>query len=157
MSIESDNKKIVEAFFAAMNSGDLQGFVDMYDDGGTCWTSGDTLISGTMTKAQISQGAGAIYEAFPGGIKFTIKALTAEGDRVAVEAESHGEHASGRIYHNLYHFLFQLRDGKVLHLREYMDTELVTDIICGGQRPVYRGRRIHQHDGACDAVQCRRQ
>ena len=31
--------------------------------------------------------------------------------------------------------LFTLRDGKVVQLKEYMDTELATDVLCGGQRP----------------------
>ena len=59
----------------------------------------------------------------------------AEGDRVAVEATSKGEHVSGQTYSNEYHFLFEFREGKLLRLKEYMDTERVTDILCGGQRP----------------------
>jgi ketosteroid isomerase-like protein len=95
---------------------------------------GNTLISGRYTKAQINDAAGAIYQVFPQGIRFVIKAMTAEDDRVAVEAESEGMHVSGRLYGNQYHFLFRLRDGKVVELKEYMDTERVTDILCGGQR-----------------------
>jgi ketosteroid isomerase-like protein len=73
--------------------------------------------------------------AFPQGIEFTIKHLTAEDDRVAVEAESHGVHVSGKVYHNYYHFLMLMRAGKLVRLKEYMDTELITEILCGGQRP----------------------
>jgi hypothetical protein len=61
--------------------------------------------------------------------------MTAEGERVAVEAESKGEHVSGQLYNNLYHFLFEFRDGELLKLKEYMDTERVTDVLCGGARP----------------------
>jgi ketosteroid isomerase-like protein len=61
--------------------------------------------------------------------------MTAEGERVAVEAESLGDHASGQVYSNLYHFLFEFRDGKLLSLKEYMDTERVTEVLCGGMRP----------------------
>lgn len=129
------NKSVVTAFFEAMNRGDVQGFIDLYDDEGSVWTSGNTLISGTLTKDQIEAGAGAIFEAFPKGLVFTIHAMTAEGDRVAVEAESNGEHVSGKHYRNLYHFLFEMRNGKVLKLKEYMDTEQITDVLCGGQRP----------------------
>ena len=74
-------------------------------------------------------------DVFPEGITFTVIAMTAEGERVAVEAESYGKHVSGRTYINKYHFLFVFRDGKLVHLKEYMDTEPVTDILCGGQRP----------------------
>lgn len=134
MTIEQ-NKQIVLDFIGAMNRGDVDRIVNTYAEDGTCWTSGQTLISGTMNKEQIRQGAGRIFEAFPDGITFTVKNVTAEGNRVAVEAESHGRHVSGRTYNNLYHFLFELRDGRILRMKEYMDTELVTDILCGGQRP----------------------
>jgi ketosteroid isomerase-like protein len=136
MSMQTEtNKQVVQAFFDAMSRGDIAGFIDLYDDEGSVWTSGNTLISGTLTKAQIEQGAGAIFDAFPEGLTFTVHAMTAEGDRVAVEAESNGTHVSGKHYRNLYHFLFEMRNGKVLKLKEYMDTEMITDVLCGGQRP----------------------
>lgn len=134
MSIES-NKQFVQDFFAAMNAGDSQAIVDAYHDDGYVWTMGHTLISGKYTKQQISEAAGAIFTNFPEGLSFTITGITAEGDRVAVEAESGGMHISGKRYQNMYHFLFTLKDGKLLELKEYMDTERVTDVLCGGQRP----------------------
>ena len=63
--------------------------------------------------------------------------MVAEGEKVAVEATCEGEHVSGQTYSNEYHFLFQFRDGKLVKLKEYMDTELVTDVLCGGQRPPF--------------------
>jgi len=135
MGNEGRNKALVERFFAAMNAGDAAGIVDAYAEDGAVWTSGRTLISGTFSKTLIREASGRIFEAFPKGIRFTILAMTAEGERVAVEAESHGEHVSGKLYTNQYHFLFEFRDGLVVRLKEYMDTERVTDILCGGQRP----------------------
>lgn len=135
MSTEQ-NKQIVIDFFDQMSNGNVKGFVDLYHEGGAVWTSGNTLISGTQKKAAIQEFAGGIYDAFPEGLKFKIISMTAEDDRVAVEAESEGMHVSGVKYQNFYHFLFILKDSKVLLLKEYMDTEKVTDILCGGQRPV---------------------
>lgn len=134
MSIEQ-NKTFVEAFFGYMSSGDVEGIVNSYHDEGYVWTKGRTLISGKFTKAQIQAAAGGIYEAFPEGIRFTILQMTAEDNRVAVEATSTGKHVSGQQYENEYHFLFTFKDGKLLELKEYMDTERVTDVLCGGQRP----------------------
>lgn len=130
-----DNKALATRFIEYLNQGDIAGFVGMYDDEGFVWTAGGTLISGKFTKAQIAASAGAILDAFPQGIKFTIHGMVAEGNKVAVEAESEGLHASGKRYSNLYHFLFEFRNGKLLSLKEYMDTERVTDVLCGGQRP----------------------
>lgn len=135
MSTEQ-NKQIVIDFFDQMSNGNVKGFVDLYHEGGAVWTSGNTLISGIQKKSAIQEFAGGIYDAFPEGLKFKINSMTAEDDRVAVEAESEGMHVSGVRYQNFYHFLFILKDSKVLLLKEYMDTEKVTDILCGGQRPV---------------------
>ena len=135
MGNENTNRALVEQFFSAMSAGDSAAIVDAYAEDGSVWTSGRTLISGTFSKAQIREASGRIFEAFPNGISFTILAMTAEGERVAVEAESCGAHVSGKVYTNQYHFLFEFRDGKVLRLKEYMDTERVTDILCGGARP----------------------
>jgi ketosteroid isomerase-like protein len=129
------NKQFARDFFAAISRGDTKAVVDAYAEDGSVQTMGNTLISGVFNKAQIAAAAGAIFDAFPQGIEFTLKHLTAEEDRVAVEAESHGIHVSGRVYHNYYHFFMQLRDGKLVSLKEYMDTELITEILCGGQRP----------------------
>ena len=49
--------------------------------------------------------------------------MTAEGDRVAVEAETYGEHVSGKTYNNFFHFLLVIRDGKIQEWKEYMDTK----------------------------------
>jgi uncharacterized protein len=134
-TLENNNKKRVEAFFAAMSRSDSAAIVAAYADDGYVQTMGQTLISGKFTKPQITAAAGAIFETFPQGIHFTIKAMTAEGERVAVEAESDGLHVSGKRYQNQYHFLFLFRNGQLVTLKEYMDTERVTDVLCGGQRP----------------------
>lgn len=134
MSIEQRNKQLAQTFFDFLNRGDVPAMLDAYADDGFCQTMGNTLISGVFSKAQIAAAAGGIFEVFPQGIRFTIKAMTAEGERVAVEAESEGQHVSGQLYSNQYHFLMRFRDGKLLEFKEYMDTERVTDILCGGQK-----------------------
>jgi ketosteroid isomerase-like protein len=130
-----DNKAFVRKFFEAMNAGDVDFIVQAYAQDGQLQTMGNTLISGIFSRDQIAASAGGIFEVFPQGISFTVLDMIAEGDKVAVEATSRGEHVSGQIYSNEYHFLFEIRNGKLLRLKEYMDTERVTDILCGGQRP----------------------
>lgn len=139
MTPEQQNKQHTQAFFDAMSRGDTKALVEAYAEDGRLVTTGRTLISGTYDKAQIAAAAGGIFEAFPQGIRFTIKTMTAENDRVAVEAESEGMHASGKLYTNQYHFLCRFRDGKLVEFKEYMDTERITDILCGGQRPAGNG------------------
>jgi ketosteroid isomerase-like protein len=137
MSTIPNNKEIVSQFFEALNNGDIDSVVNAYADDGYVQTMGNTLISGQSSKEQIAASAGGIFEVFPEGLKFTIHDMVAEGDKVAVEAESLGEHISGQTYNNQYHFLFEFRDGKLVKLKEYMDTEHITDVLCGGQRPPF--------------------
>jgi ketosteroid isomerase-like protein len=73
-----------------------------------------------------------ILDAFPDGLRFRIRSMTAEDDRVAVEAESEGVHASGRPYRNQYHFLMVIRDGKVRQLKEYLDTMHAQEVLVEG-------------------------
>ncbi|MDX1733083.1 MAG: nuclear transport factor 2 family protein [Halioglobus sp.] len=131
------NKAIVREFFAAMNSGDVDYIVNAYAQDGCLQTMGNTLISGVYAREQIAASAGGIFDVFPKGITFEIIDMIAEGNKVAVEATSEGEHVSGQTYSNEYHFLFEFEQGKLKRLKEYMDTERVTDVLCGGQRPPF--------------------
>jgi len=135
MSEVERNKELARKFFHALSTSDVSAIVEAYADDGYVETMGQTLISGKFTKPQIQQAAGQVLGAFPQGIRFEIHEITAEGDRVAVEAESFATHVSGKYYNNKYHFLMKFRDGRLLQFKEYMDTEMVTDVLCGGQRP----------------------
>ena len=130
------NKRIVTHFFDALNRGDVPFIVDAYAADGSVQTMGNTLISGVFSREQVAASAGGIFDVFPNGLTFTILSMVGEGDKVAVEATSEGEHISGQIYNNEYHFLFEFQSGKLMKLKEYMDTERVTDVLCGGQRPL---------------------
>jgi uncharacterized protein len=134
MTLEQRNKDLVQAFFGALNRADSAALLAAYAEDGRCVTMGNTLISGSYGREQIAAYAGGILQVFPQGIRFTVTAMTAEGERVAVEAESAGLHVSGKPYSNQYHFLFRFRDGKIVEFKEYMDTERVTEILCGGQK-----------------------
>lgn len=135
MTFSTDqHRALAVAFFKALERADVEAIVDAYDDEGKCHTMGNTLISGIFDKEQIRVGAAAVLGSFPQGLTFTLHNITAEGDRVAVEAESSGMHVSGRHYNNKYHFFMRFRNGKLLEFKEYMDTELVTEILCCGRR-----------------------
>ncbi|MGJ8686636.1 MAG: nuclear transport factor 2 family protein [Spongiibacteraceae bacterium] len=129
------NRATALRFMELLSKGDIDGFIAIYHADASLWTSGSTLISGTYNRDQIQASASAVFDVFPQGLKFIVHGVTAERDRVALEAESEGRHISGAVYRNLYHFLFEFKDGQVLRLKEYMDTELVTEVLCGGERP----------------------
>ena len=134
MSDIERNKEVARKFFVAMSNGDIAAIINSYDDDVKIYTMGNTLISGVVNKTQAKEFAGQVLGAFPKGIRFEVHNLTAEGDRVAIEAESFAVHVSGKPYNNKYHFFMRLKDGLITEFKEYMDTELVTKILCGGQK-----------------------
>jgi ketosteroid isomerase-like protein len=124
MSAEA-NKNVVLSFLETMSASKFDAALALMADSATVWIAGkpdETALARTMTKAQFAERLQWLVSAMPQGLRITPKGLTAEGDRVAVEAESHGEMASGKLYNNLYHFLFEVRGGKIQAMREYRDT-----------------------------------
>ena len=131
-SAEASNKALARRFIDAISRADVAAVVAAYAPDGTCWTSGTMPISGTFSVDQVAAASRGVLSVFPEGLAFTIHALTAEGERVAIEAESRGLHVSGKLYNNKYHFLMRARGGKIVEWREYMDTMHANDVLCGG-------------------------
>jgi len=129
-SITDKNKQITREFFEALSTGSDK-YLDFYTDESIIWTAGNNAIGGTRSKAEVVSFAQNILSAFPTGITFNIKGMTAEDERVAVEINGEAIHASGEIYNNQYHFLLRIKDGKILELKEYMDTQLAAKILLG--------------------------
>jgi ketosteroid isomerase-like protein len=131
MSAEK-NKNVVLSFFENFSAGKVDAALAMLADTATWWVAGNPekfVLAGTKTKAQFAELLNGIGAAMPKGLRVTPKGLTAEGDRVAVEAESYGETATGKVYNNLYHFLFEVRDGKIQAVREYLDTMHAKEVL----------------------------
>lgn len=122
------NKAVVARFCDLLTTGDLKGTLGLMTDDVTYWIIGRKDVipsSGPHSKAGMERIFNAMYERMPTGMQFIAKSMIAEGDEVALEAESHGALANGRIYNNQYHIRFQLRDGKIAAAREYLDTQHV--------------------------------
>jgi hypothetical protein len=129
MSAE-DNKKIVAKFFEDMNTGNGAGVLGALADSATWWVAGSFPMSGTKTKAQFAELLGSLGKNVEGALRLTPTGVTAEGDRVAVEAESYGKMKNGKTYQNQYHFLMVVRDGKIQQVKEYLDTMHANDVLC---------------------------
>ena len=121
---EAANKAVVSDFLATFSRGDVPGVLRRMADEATWWVSGTIAgMSGTYEKGafgELLQGVKTVYKT--GAMQFRPKSMIAEGPFVAVEADSYAELINGRVYSNQYHLLFEIRDGKVLRVKEYMDT-----------------------------------
>ncbi len=116
------NKEIATRFFDQFSKGNIDTAFALVSDDAVWWVPGDLPFSGTKTKAQYLQVVGSIQSGFPNGLKLDATSMIAEGDKVAVEVSSYGEHVNGKTYTNKYHFLMTIKDGQITKVKEYMDT-----------------------------------
>jgi uncharacterized protein (TIGR02246 family) len=131
------NKALVVEYFRRIQAGDAAGAADMFaQDGAIILPSKTLLPSETRGRDAIRTLIEPLSEIFPEtGHKVILDLMTAEDDRVAATGHSESVHASGRLYNNHYHFLFIIRDGKILESREYMDTLHMTDVFFDDAKP----------------------
>ena len=125
MSTEQ-NRKAAEELFARLGAGDVAGALATMTDDATWLVAGrrESLpAAGTYTKERLARFFQALLGRIKHGLKVTVKGTIAEGDRVALEAESYGELDNGRIYNQHYSFVIELRAGKICAVREYIDTQ----------------------------------
>lgn len=117
MSIE-ENKLVARSFMEATINGEARG--DMLTDDFVFWNA----TTGELPKEMILAMPDALKKAFKGRMAVEVLGITAEADRVAIEARGRGELATGEIYTNDYHFLLVFApDGRIRRMHEHLDTK----------------------------------
>jgi hypothetical protein len=133
--LEEDNKELARRMIEALSDADVDFIKETYAEDFLIWVAGSLPFSGTGDKASAVAGMPAVLSLFPSGLRFSIVAMTAEADRVAIEATSTGTTAKDRQYEQQYHFLMRVRDGKIVEWKEYMDTEHARQVLVGAEQP----------------------
>ncbi len=116
MSDIEANKQVARRYMQAVVDGDIATIEALQHPDCSWWILG----FGDMTRHDF---IGMVRDGLLSASKRVIEiiGLTAEGDRVAVEAR--GEmNFPGTVYRNEYHNLLIIRDGLIVSGKEYMDT-----------------------------------
>jgi len=125
-----ENKAVAKNFLEVFSTGNVEAILNCMDDDATYWVSGSIEgMSDTYDKERLGSllaGVTTVYK--KGALAVTPTSMIAEGNFVAVEAESFAELNNGRVYKNQYHYLFEIADGKVHRVKEYMDTQHAYEI-----------------------------
>ncbi|WP_218278807.1 MULTISPECIES: nuclear transport factor 2 family protein [Pseudomonadaceae] len=118
------NKEVVRHFLCVFSTGNVAGILECLDDDCIWWVSGNVPgISGSYDKQQMGELLSGVVNAYKqGALPITPGGMTAEGKRVAVEAESCSELNNGRVFRNTYHFLFEVDGKRITGIKEYSDT-----------------------------------
>ena len=127
MTTPAENKEIVRRYFELLLEGDVEGIRPILSDDCEFFFAGDLPASGRHDVTTGIAIGSAITSYVTGPVTFNLGTMTAESDRVSVEAESFGSTAE-TSFNNQYHFLFRIRDGKIVQMKEYFDTLLVWEI-----------------------------
>lgn len=127
-----ENKNVVLGFVEALSSGNIEGIKAALADDATWWIPGSLPIAGTY------KGKKAILEDFfgqgqglfePNSLAIQVRNAIGEGDCVAVEWIARGKSAKGRTYENYYHLMFEVKEGKIAAVREYVDTLYAKEVL----------------------------
>jgi ketosteroid isomerase-like protein len=130
---ETRNEQLVREFFETLSTGDLEALRTRLHPGGS-WEVMGTTIPG----AGVTRGGNAVIDDFlapvrgmfePGDPKITLKRIFSSGDVVAAETEAVGTLSNGNRYHNRYAWIIDIKDDRVCHLHEYMDTAYIMSVV----------------------------
>lgn len=124
------NKRLVRDTWNAVTAGDIESFLGNLADDVTWTFFGSHRFAGTFRGKDelLAKLFGPLAEVLEDGIKVTIDSMTAEDDRVVIEARGEARAKSGAPYNNHYCIVITVADGRIRHVREYLDSELVTAV-----------------------------
>lgn len=135
----ADNKKLMQSIFDALAVGDGRPFNEAMAADFTWVMIGSNSWAGTYRGREAVRRdlLSPLMQEFATRYTNTAQHMVAEDDRVVVECRGNVVTKSGKSYNNDYCWVCRLRDGKLVELVEYMDTQLVADVL--GPRPAPAG------------------
>jgi uncharacterized protein len=124
------NKELVTQTWKSFVKGDLKAvFANMSDEISWMIPGDIPNLSGLRKgKAAVVDFARQAAKMFPQGLTSEIHRTYADGNTVILEMTNKGKFAGGGDYLNEYCFIFEVEDGKIRRVREYVDTKRVTDL-----------------------------
>ena len=122
----ADNKRIVADAFDGLSRADGRAFFDIMADDIVWIIEGQCRFSRRYEGKVAVQNelAPALFANFASDYRNHAEAIIAEDDRVVVLARGEVKTVRGEDYNNSYCFVLLMNDGKIVELREYMDTSL---------------------------------
>jgi ketosteroid isomerase-like protein len=128
-----DTRRVARAFFEHLGAGRFGEAAALRAPDSTWTLPGPFPFSGTHGVDELDDIQARLYARFVAPPRFVVHAITAEGDRAAVEFEANGHTRDGKDYHQHYHFLMIVQGGLIRHAREYLDTLQVYEVLLGGR------------------------
>jgi len=119
----ADSHRLAREFLAAVGRGHLP--EELVTPDMTAWT----LSGGDADLARFQAGVKLLAAVVAGELVYDIVAITAEDDRLVAEVTSDWPLVNGERARNHHVFAFRVREGRICHMAEYMDTAVPRDIL----------------------------
>ncbi|MFG1792590.1 nuclear transport factor 2 family protein [Nocardia sp. NPDC049149] len=125
-----DNKTIVQHAWKAFATHDFDTIAAFFTEDAEWLAQPENATAVFLNGTHHMVGRAAIADFIANGfsklfaqdVAIDFRGFYAEGDRVIVEETMRATLSNGNAYHNDYCFVFELRDGLIHRVREYMDT-----------------------------------
>jgi hypothetical protein len=127
----AENKQLLRDVYDAWATGDLRPLLAAMGDD-VAWTiTGHNSWSATFTgkDAVRHELLAPLGEQFADTYTSTASRFVAEDDVVVVEAQGRVTTKAGPRYDNKYCFVFRFEGGKIREITEYLDTQLVAEVL----------------------------
>jgi ketosteroid isomerase-like protein len=118
----TSNKDTALRFFEALVTADGETVKELIHDDFRYFYPGSMPAGGWWDREGFFASGAMFAGKLAGPITMRIGDVTAEDDRVWMEAESEADLVGGGRYENSYIMAFRIRDGKVCELKEFGDT-----------------------------------
>jgi len=125
------NKQLMQGIFAELAKGNGKPFVDSFSED-FCWTiTGGGAWSGTYRgkEAVRRELLDPLFAQFADRYTNTAQRFIAEDDYVVVQCRGEVMTRAGKRYDNSYCYVCRFAGGKLSELTEYLDTQLVNDVL----------------------------
>jgi ketosteroid isomerase-like protein len=126
----AENKKLIRDAFEAWGHGDGRVFFKLVADDVRWTVIGSTPISRTYnSKRDFRNALSSMSEHLASELKVVLHDVIADGDKVAVQFESHATGKNGSAYDQTYCWVLRMTDGKVREVTAYLDTEVLRKLL----------------------------
>lgn len=125
------NRALVADAMDALSRGDSRPFYDLWADD-IVWRPMTAGVWGQVLRGKHVARDGLfvpLRRQYATTYTNTAERILADGDMVIVEARGAVTLTSGKPYNNTYCFVIQMKDGKMIEVREYMDSALAEAVL----------------------------
>jgi ketosteroid isomerase-like protein len=122
-------REVVKGFFDDINAGRFAELWERVAEDCIYHIVAPEPYGGRFDRDAFARKAGELFACLAEPVRFELLSVICEGPKVAVQAESHSKSVLGKVYNNRYHFLFAVRDGRIVEGWEYLDSAYYIDLV----------------------------